>query len=543
MFRRLMCNLRHFGRDRRGNVAILVAFTLVILLITVGAAVDYGRALAVRDRMANAADSAALAMGSWTNLNQDQLTTKAKQYFAANYPPTTLGTAGTIAVGFSGDNITVTVSGSVPTTFMKLAHLSALPVAATSVVTKKQRNLEVVLVLDTTGSMGFTLGGSTVKIDALKSAAKQMVTTLFNGQSTSTTLKMGIVPFAAAVNVGTGKIASNPEWFDLNTYTSSNKTADPIAFEDLDKVSGVSTYNLYSNSGNSKALKNENWPGCVRERDGSYRLTDDAPSSGTPATRWVPYFAPDEPDSASGTDYANDYLCDNASSCSNGNSTTAPSASCVTGSSTSDQRQCNTPKYKGKTVSGSAGPDNNCPPAPITALTSTKSTIDSAIDALQPKGNTVIPSGLLWGWRVLSPTAPFIEGAAYSDQKWVKAVVLLTDGENSVNGGDSSTGINKSTYSAFGYARNGHMGNTSGSNAESTLDTYTTTVCNAIKTANPNNPILVYTIGLGVTSASQSLLQGCATKTSMFYNAPSSSQLASIFQDIAQGLGDLRIAQ
>jgi hypothetical protein len=29
----------------------------------------------------------------------------------------------------------------------------------------------------------------------------------------------------------------------------------------------------------------------------------------------------------------------------------------------------------------------------------------------------------------------------------------------------------------------------------------------------------------------------------MFYNSPSNSQLAAIFQDIAQGLSELRIAQ
>ena len=33
----------------------------------------------------------------------------------------------------------------------------------------------------------------------------------------------------------------------------------------------------------------------MRERGGNYELTDDAPSAGTEATLWAPYFAPDEP--------------------------------------------------------------------------------------------------------------------------------------------------------------------------------------------------------------------------------------------------------
>ena len=105
----------------------------------------------------------------------------------------------------------------------------------------------------------------------------------------------------------------------------------------------------------------------------------------------MPYLAPDEPDSASGTSYTNTYLSDGSYS-----SATA----CVTGTSTNDKRQCFTGKYKNATVSSSSlGPDYNCPPAAITAMTNTQSTVNDAIDALEAKGSTVIPAGLLWGWR------------------------------------------------------------------------------------------------------------------------------------------------
>ena len=78
------------------------ALAIVPLMIAMGAAVDYGRALAVRDRMAEAADSAALAIGSWTGLTQDELKTKAQQYFDANYPASSLGTVGKLDVTFPG---------------------------------------------------------------------------------------------------------------------------------------------------------------------------------------------------------------------------------------------------------------------------------------------------------------------------------------------------------------------------------------------------------------------------------------------------------
>ncbi len=544
MLQTLRRGFRSFARDRMGNVAILFGVALIPILIGVGVAIDYGRALVVRERMADAADAAGLAIGSWTGLSQSQLAAKAQQFFTANYPPSTLGTVGALSVQFSGDNIYLTVSGSVPTTFMRLANYDSLNVSATATIAKKERNIEVVLVLDTTGSMAS--GG---KLTSLKSAAKQLVSTLFDGQATSTTVKIGVVPFAAAVNVGADKLTSHPEWFDLNGYSAANKTADPIAFEDLDQTTsngGINTIKLYSGnsySSSATSLANRSWAGCVRERsaDSDYELTDAPPSSSVAASRWVPYFAPDEPDSTNST-YANNYLCDDASknNCKGNNYKTT---TCVNGVTSDDgKRQCYTAKYKGVSLSSTAnGPDYNCPPAAITAMTNVASTINTAIDALQAKGSTVIPAGLLWGWRVISPGAPFSEGADYSNEKYMKAIVLLTDGENDVSEGVNS--LNGTSYNAFGFAKNGHLGSTSGSNANSTLDTKTLTVCSAIKNAG----IRLYTIGLGVTSASQTLLTNCASTdeqgNKLYYNSPTSQQLAAVFQDIAQGLSELRIAQ
>jgi len=516
MLKQLSRVLSGFVRERSGNVAILFGFALIPMLLGLGLAVDYGRAMLVRDRMNDAADAAALAIGSWPDLTQAEQKAKAQQFFDANYSASTLGTVGKLSVSFVGDDITVGVSGTVKTTFMNVVNIDHMDVGASTTISRKQRNIELVLVLDTTGSMGS--GG---KLVAMQTAAKKMVSTLFNGKATSTTLKIGVVPFSVAVNIGSDKLSSG--WLDTATYSTANLSTHPLAFEDLDKTNGVSALTLYGKVGKS-------WSGCVRERGGAYELTDDPPASGTPASLWVPYFAPDEPDSASGTSYNNTYLSDGSYS----------NANCVKGTSTSDKRQCFTGKYK--SFSGSGGPYYNCPPAKITALTSTQSTVNTAIDSLVANGNTVIPAGLLWGWRVLSPTLPFTEGAAYTDEKWVKAIVLLTDGENDVSQG--ANGIDKSAYNAFGYAKNGHLGNASGSNANATLDSKTLAVCNAIKQAGTvDKRIQLYTIGFQVTSASQTLLTSCATKPDMFYNSPSNEQLSGIFQDIAQGLGDLRIAK
>ena len=534
MFRTSGRGPKGFIREVKGNVAILFGLALIPLALGVGIAIDYGRALIVREHMADAADAAALAIGSWPGLTQDEQKLKAQQFFDANFPPTKIGTIGKLDVQFDGDDIHVTVSGDVPTTFMKLANIETIGIGITNTITKKERNIELVLVLDTTGSMGS--GG---KLTALKSAAKQMVETLFEGKATSTTLKIGVVPFSVAVNIGSDKL--NSGWLDKATYSAANASTHPIAFEDLDTTTGMSALALYSKIGKS-------WNGCVRERAGNvYELTDAPPNSSTPASLWVPYFAPDEPDTTSATcsssGYCNDYLSDG--SYSSATCVTLPPSGAKNAVKNDYKRQCNTAKYK--SYSGSGGPDYNCPPAnsKVTALTDTKSTITTAIDALAANGNTVIPAGLLWGWRVISSAEPFTQGAAYSDDKWVKAIVLLTDGENDVGGGGN--GINESVYGAFGYAKSGHLGSTDGSDAEATLDAKTLAVCSAIKNASRaaggQEDIRLYTIGFQVTTASKTLLKNCASKPDMFYNSPTNNQLAGIFQDIAQGLSELRIAQ
>jgi hypothetical protein len=47
-------------------------------------------------------------------------------------------------------------------------------------------------------------------------------------------------------------------------------------------------------------------------------------------------------------------------------------------------------------------------------------------------GGTNQAEGLAWGWRVLSPSAPFTEGRPYNDPSDPvrKVIVLMTDGEN-----------------------------------------------------------------------------------------------------------------
>jgi hypothetical protein len=289
------------------------------------------------------------------------------------------------------------------------------------------------------------------------------------------------------------------------------------------------------------AMRNVSWAGCVRARitpsEQDLDLTDTPPGSGD--TLWVPYFAPDEPDSGS---YSNSYIQDSTSSCGN---------HCTNSQRVSAQRDVT--KYNGARpdTRNGKGPNFNCVPQKIQPLTNVKSTITTAINGMAAKGSTVIPSGLGWGWRTISPTEPYTEGASYDDQRVAKAIILLTDGRNQV---EADNGHNNSFYSAYGYAAEGHLGSTSGSQTRQVLDQKTTALCNAIKADKDgiagDQDIYIYTITLEVEdSSARTMLQSCATPPSdcpgeaCYFNSPTGADLEDAFESIALGLSKLRVAQ
>jgi Flp pilus assembly protein TadG len=460
-------------------------------------AIDYSRGLAARQTIASAIDAAALAVGSSVNLSESEIEAHAQAYFDANKAD---GQSATISVNATDDLVTISATGAVDTTFLRLIHITKLDVGASTEVTKRQRNIELIMALDNTGSMSWS-----GKLTALKTAATQLVNTLYGEEETPDDLKIGLVPFAAAVNIGSGNL--NSGWIDVNALSS-------IASEDF--TPGTNPLTLYSD------ITNRSWNGCVRARPAPYDTSDAAATTATPDTLWVPYFAPDEPDFSW---YANRYAPDDG----------------YTGDHDDyDARQRYSAKYDGYSIPSweDDGPDFNCWTPTVTPLTNVKTNVIAAIDAMTASGSTVIPGGLSWGWRLVSPDAPFTEGAAYDDEDTIKVIVLLTDGQNSVGGGLGTH--NNSYYNSYGYAQSGHLGATSGSQSESTLDAKTATLCQNIK----DQDIRIYTITFQLSDGpTQDLMRNCATSTSMYYNSPTNEELETVFDDIAKGLSELRISK
>src|SRR5208282_2205451 len=111
--------------------------------------------------------------------------------------------------------------------------------------------------------------GSMTGIQGLQTAATTLVNTLFANDPTGKYVKIGIVPFTAAVNIGTQY--ANASWMDsagAGTMTQENLNVSK------DTAKGVG--GLISLAGE---LKNASWGGCVRQRAEPYDIEDVSPTA------------------------------------------------------------------------------------------------------------------------------------------------------------------------------------------------------------------------------------------------------------------------
>jgi Flp pilus assembly protein TadG len=262
--RRLRLFLSRWLGNARGNYAIIFALALTPILIAIGGAVDLSQAYVVKQRMTRALDAAGLAVGGQSGMTTAQIQTMAQSFFNANYPAAKLGVPGTLSVTTSGNIISLSVSSTMPTSVMGVIGVNTLNIGASSQITRMGKKLEVALVLDTTGSMG-----SSSKLSTLKTAAKNLITTVSAAAVTPGDVKIAIVPFAVDVNIGTAYV--NETWMKWN-------------WTGLDGSGRTKTISITKNS----------WTGCVVDRDQDYDVSVSTPVTGSAAT----YFPADVDDCA-----------------------------------------------------------------------------------------------------------------------------------------------------------------------------------------------------------------------------------------------------
>ncbi|GHC54763.1 TadE/TadG family type IV pilus assembly protein [Neogemmobacter tilapiae] len=195
---RLRQLVHNYRRDESGAMLIFGLMLLICMLIIGGFAVNMMRYERVRVDLAQTLDRAALAAASLSQtLNPEDVV---KDYMKkADMLP--LLKEVKVTATANGRIVEANARVDVPFFMAKMIGVDDLPAYAGSKARQDITDLEIMLVLDISGSMGETDGNGSTKIAALRKAAKEFVAQMITADSKDH-ISIGIVPYNAQVNLG-----------------------------------------------------------------------------------------------------------------------------------------------------------------------------------------------------------------------------------------------------------------------------------------------------------------------------------------------------
>jgi Flp pilus assembly protein TadG len=411
--------------EQRGAVAAIMGLAIIPLFAVVGLAIDTGRGYMLKSKLSYAIDAAGLAGGR--AFDTDHRREDIMMFFEANFPTGYMSSEllpdhPLINFDDAQNTITIEASATIPTYFMNVVGVPEVTVSARTVIQRELRGMELVLVMDNTGSMRGNGG-----MDAMKPAATDLIEILYGDRETVPQFWVGVVPYAASVNIGT----QHDDW--LTGYNAAdflpttwkgcvearafpNDSNDALPDVELFRpLRWATTLHQYQNpfwtaTGYTAVVKNSSLshtsPGNLIYLQGSPSPSKPSPTkiqyaATTPSTwgRWL-----------------------------NGDNEWDPSGP-------ESALKLDNDLYQNE----GTGPNLGCGPA-ITPLVSSKTTVLNAIDDMAPwhRGGTMANLGLAWGWRVLSPNwrgrwdgdLPDELPLDYETPNMEKVIILLTDGNN-----------------------------------------------------------------------------------------------------------------
>ncbi len=242
--------LAYYFRSAAGVVAVWFGLFIPMVVTAVGVSVDVGQAYLVKERLSQALDAAALAAAANASEDPDVVEQRVEDFLEMNYPPDKVGFTVDIDVVNAPETLNVNATAQLNTSFMRIFGKDTVMVDASTEVTKAVKSIEVVLVMDVTGSMGTKTGGKT-RIESLKDAARLFTTTMFNRVRNKDQIKIGLVPFSMSVNVGPYGLGKTP--------TGTNY-GDPF----INNPRNIAYY-PYEQGTSPSTTNKRKWWGCILE--------------------------------------------------------------------------------------------------------------------------------------------------------------------------------------------------------------------------------------------------------------------------------------
>ncbi len=467
---------KRFLRDIRGNFAVIVAVSLMALLLAIGVAVDVNGLQSKRSRYQSLADTAVLAAARSGETDIQVLNDIVRDVVAANNLQN-WNLSARVTVSPEG-GLRVSVDGKYDTVLMNLFGKNELVInTIAEAPLPSSEPVHIVLVLDTTGSMG-----SNNKMGSLKIAATDLIDTL-EGLNNSA-LKMGVVPFSQYVNIGLSR--RNEEWVEYTTDYG-------VPLPDDCYMPVIGTEN------------------CRME-----------PYPATPAQPAIPpttCYNDGVPYDCGGSDARDEIPAGSKEVCDN---VYGPLEVCTPQNELHVWNGCvgsrASPWHKRHAYSNHKIPgiiDIPCG-TEILALTNNMTTVKARINAMTAQYSTYIPAGLIWGWRALEPSVPLTESAGPYETKTKRVMILMTDGVNT----RSKDGIT-------------HNGGSTGDANDLTKD-----LCENINDAHIDVYTIAYEVNDMTT---RNMLRRCASQPDMYFDANNAIALKAAFKEIGANLLRLRL--
>ena len=587
-------------RSRRGNIALATAFAAIPLIGAAGLAIDGARAWLVSSRLQASLDAAVLAGARNLNVTRAARDTEIRSMFWANFsaaipdplmPDRRIGFLGSSTatpvirdrsddVDIPDTAIRISVSATVPTTFMRIFGIDSVRVAAAAQARRADLGMELALVLDVTGSMGRNYRGNSTSlldfdtntnIHALRLASQDLINILYGERTRVDGLWVSVVPYTTTVNIGPTR-TNLVNFGAIQASTQDGRTTFGFA--------GVQAYGPAG------------WGGCIEARPNDSTLEDyEAPpgASGLTPFFWHSTLRNNGTMRRRAADNAlipgdNDWI------------------RALAGPGGSNNVFAITERWRAARENFSVGPNVGCPEDEILPLEADRDVVVDRLRRLRStfRGGTMANIGLqagLWTlsplWRdIWNPGAPPPAGQDtalplnYDTLFMRKVIVLMTDGQNNwfdfpqgwpgicndtnaANNAPASglnrlpgvanenippfssqpcptpyatgaDGGNNADYTGYGRLQQGLLGTTNNGTANTILNARMLELCEAIRSRG----ITIYTITFNLTNvATQTLFRDCASSPDNYFNSPTQADLRAAFQTIGSQLANLRITQ